>query len=63
VEARPIPGSELGPPVVAIFDPVFSPDGKALAFVSLSGTSNSGFNATIRRIEITGRAVGSLSVS
>jgi serine/threonine-protein kinase len=46
LEARPIPGTDLGGNVR---NPVFSPDGKSLAFFELS-------DATIRRIAVSGGA-------
>jgi eukaryotic-like serine/threonine-protein kinase len=55
LEARPIPGSDVTPPVIGMFDPVFSPDGNAIAFVvAANRPSQTGFDVTIKRIPVTG---------
>ena len=56
LEARPIPGSDITPPVIGMFDPALSPDGSAVAFVagSSSTSSRTGFEVTIERIAVAG---------
>ena len=55
LEARPIPGSDM-PAAIGLFDPVFSPDGNAVAFFAASSSTSSqtGFDVTIKRIAVTG---------
>jgi serine/threonine-protein kinase len=53
LEARPIPGSDIAPPVIGLFDPVFSPDGNAVALLA-GASSPTGFEVAIERIAISG---------